>query len=438
MANPEHVAVLKQGVAVWNEWREENSETPRLGGADLRGATLRRANLRGASLRGADLRGADLYRANLNGADLWRAELRDARLVEANLSAVNLNGGDLSQADLRRIALQGASLGEADFSDANLREARLSTADLQGAVLERANLFKAHLNRTNLMESNLRQACLSEANLTWANLTEARLSEADLGGADLRRADLSHADLSDAMLSGAHLERATLVETNLSGAVLNDCHVYGVSAWGLDLAAVEDQSNLIITPPDEPTVTVDNLEVAQFVYLLLHNEKIRGVIDTIGEKGVLILGRFTAERRAVLEAIREQLRLLGYLPMLFDFERPTRRDFTETIKTLAGISRFIIADITNPSSSPLELQATIPNYMVPLVPILHEVEKPFSMFADLQGKYDWVLDVLKYDSVENLIRALEPAVVRPALEKADQLLLRRAEAIRERHVREYS
>jgi hypothetical protein len=42
---------------------------------------------------------------------------------------------------------------------------------------------------------------------------------------------------------------------------------------------------LIITPPEESEVTVDDLEVAQFVYLLLHNEKIRNVIDTIGRKG---------------------------------------------------------------------------------------------------------------------------------------------------------
>ena len=75
---------------------------------------------------------------------------------------------------------------------------------------------------------------------------------------------------------------------------------------------------------------------------------------------------------------------LGYLPMLFDFDKPTQRDFTETVKTLAGMSRFIIADITNPKSSPLELQATVPDYMVPFVPIQHEDEEPFSMFADLQ------------------------------------------------------
>ena len=32
-------------------------------------------------------------------------------------------------------------------------------------------------------------------------------------------------------------------------------------------------------------VTVDDLEVAQFVYLMLNNRKIRNVIDTIGKKG---------------------------------------------------------------------------------------------------------------------------------------------------------
>ena len=33
------------------------------------------------------------------------------------------------------------------------------------------------------------------------------------------------------------------------------------------------QQNLVITPEDVPAITVDNIEVAQFVYLLLHNEK---------------------------------------------------------------------------------------------------------------------------------------------------------------------
>jgi uncharacterized protein YjbI with pentapeptide repeats len=273
---------------------------------------------------------------------------------------------------------------------------------------------------------------LSEANLLNANLTRADLSRANLLGANLLDANLTGANLSKATLA-----YSVLVQTNLTGATLTDCRIYGISAWSLELEGAK-QRNLDISDLEEPAITVDNLEVAQFVYLLLNNEKIRDVIDTIGEKGVLILGRFTEERKAVLDAIRDRLRELGFVPMMFDFERATKQDFSETIKTLAGLSRFIIADITNPKSSPLELQATMPDYMVPFVPIIHEDEEPFAMFQDLKQKYgEWVLDVLEYDTAANLLGVLDEAVVRPALDKSHQLILKKAEAIRTRHIKDY-
>ena len=140
----------------------------------------------------------------------------------------------------------------------------------------------------------------------------------------------------------------------------------------------------------------------------------------------------------MLDAIRDRLRELGFVPMMFDFKRPTQQDFSETIKMLAGLSRFIIADITNPRSSPLELQATMPDYMVPFVPIIQEDEEPFAMFQDLQQKYgERVLDVLEYDSASNLLQVLEQAVVSPALDKSNQLILKKAEAIRTRHIKDY-
>jgi hypothetical protein len=64
-------------------------------------------------------------------------------------------------------------------------------------------------------------------------------------------------------------------------------------------------------------------------YLLLHNEKIRDVIDTVGKKGVLLLGRFTEGRLAVLERLRAELRERGYLPIVFNFDKPETKDFTE-------------------------------------------------------------------------------------------------------------
>ena len=109
---------------------------------------------------------------------------------------------------------------------------------------------------------------------------------------------------------------------------------------------------MVITPEGEPEITVDNIEVAQFVYLLLYNQKIRAAIDTITSKAVLILGRFTQERKAVLDALRNELRKRDYLPILFDFDVPATRDITETVTLLARMSRFIIADLTDPSSIP--------------------------------------------------------------------------------------
>ena len=73
----------------------------------------------------------------------------------------------------------------------------------------------------------------------------------------------------------------------------------GRSAWGLILDSTI-QTDLVITYQDEPVVTVDNLEIVQFIYLLLRNGKIRDVIDTVGKKAVLILARFTPERKPVI------------------------------------------------------------------------------------------------------------------------------------------
>ena len=172
---------------------------------------------------------------------------------------------------------------------------------------------------------------------------------------------------------------------------------------------------------------MDDLEVAQFIYLVLNRQKLRNVITALGEKAVLILGRFT-ERREFLDGIATKLRdiSLGYLPIIFDFERPTDRDITETVNVLAGLSLFVIADITNPRSVPLELQATIPDYIVPFVTIAQEGQPIFSMFDDLPGKYHWALPLLEYPTLERLLSTFEDKVVKEALKKLHEVRRQKA------------
>ena len=50
----------------------------------------------------------------------------------------------------------------------------------------------------------------------------------------------------------------------------------------------------MITPSYvEAAISVDNIKIAQFIYLIVNNPEIRNVIDTIGRKGVRLLGRCT-------------------------------------------------------------------------------------------------------------------------------------------------
>jgi uncharacterized protein YjbI with pentapeptide repeats len=396
MSNPEHVTKLKEDVEAWNEWRKVNTEVrPDFSEADLRNANLSNANLSNANLSGANLSGADLSKAHLGLAHLSLA--------------------DLSEADLR-----GANLFGATLSGANLRGANLSETNLRGATLSEADLRGAALYEANLIGANLYRATLIGARLIVANLQGANLSEANLSAAYLSASDLRDAKLSAAKLNGAYLYSAMLVRTNLEGADLTSCSVHGISVWDVNLEKAV-QLNLVITPKDEPVIQVDNLEVAQFVYLLLNNAKIRHVIDTITSKVVLILGRFTAERKVVLDAIRDELRKRDYVPVLFDFEKPSSRDITETVRTLAHMARFVIADITDAKSIPQELMAIVPNLpSVPVQPVLLASQHEYGMFEHFL-RYPWVSKPVLYESQEALLVELQQRVIAPAEAKAKEL-----------------
>jgi uncharacterized protein YjbI with pentapeptide repeats len=398
--------MLQQGVDDWNAWRErEPLITPDLSGAELNGRNLMGANFSGADLRQALLCDADLRRAALCGANLGRANLSKTNLYEANLNEANLLLANLMGANLSEAYLYEANLSEANLSKANLYEAYLREADLSRANLISAKLRDANLSEAGLIRANLARADLDGANLRWANLSGANLSEAYLSGANL----------SGANLSGANLAYVSLVDVNITNADLTGCRIYGVSAWGLKLSDETRQRNLIITRTrDEPEITVDNIEVAQFIYLLLHNQKIRNVIDTITSKVVLILGRFGKDRKVILDAVRDKLRTRNFLPVIFDFSIPASRDVTETVKVIAGLARFVIADITDATEVRGELLNVVPDFpSLPVQPILLRGQPEFVSLSHLK-RFPWLLPSFEYDTEEHLLANLDQSVVGPA------------------------
>jgi uncharacterized protein YjbI with pentapeptide repeats len=444
MANPEQVALLLQGADVWNNWVSAQTRVVRPHGFE---AEIQKGVARGefvtpmrmppsidlihADLANADLMGVNLRSANLHGANLRDANLKGADLSESLLDDATLHGADLSQAKLSGASLMGCSARGAVLREAWLDRAKLNGGAFIESDFSHAGLSEANLYRTSLYNATLRKAILSEARLQQANLSSADLSDAELTGADL-----SEANLTNCRLTGADLERVILVNTTIDGAEFDGCRIYGISVWAIK-GKPKKQSGLIISAYDEATVTVDDLDVAQFVYLLLRREKLRNVIDTITSKAVLILGRFTPERKVILDAIAEELRAHHLLPIIFDFERSIARDFTETIKVLAGLSLFVVADVSNPKSAPLELQATIPDYQIPFVIIIQEGEKPFAMLNDL-NKYDWVLKpVLAYTTPEKLRQAFKNAILEPVWAKHRDLQRQKTEIMAVKSIEDF-
>ncbi|MBW2411080.1 MAG: toll/interleukin-1 receptor domain-containing protein [Deltaproteobacteria bacterium] len=221
MANQEHLDIIKQGVALWNQWRKDNAGVePELAGVDLSGS-------------------------DLSGADLGETDLRKANLRESNLQEAKLIKADLREADLRRASFNLANLSEANLSETVLKEADLSEAVLKKSYLIRANLVRADLFEADLEKAdfrwafligtNLERANLTRADFRWAYLIEAKLGEADLSEANLLEANFSKADLRRVNFRDASVARSYFCDLDLSMAKgLHSIKHYGPSTIGVD------------------------------------------------------------------------------------------------------------------------------------------------------------------------------------------------------------
>lgn len=410
--------------------------------AYLLGADFTQAHLEGARFGRAELMSTKFDRAELGRASFWNAILEDASLrntvgdecnfkgaslFRANLDHSILNGAKFVRANIKNASLQHTSLKEADFSYVSLRDPEWLTIAIEEARQEYDYYEEEDYDESNEVWVDFEAANLSNSIMTGAQLERANFAKAILRSAELVGANLTSARLIGADLSKCNLEKSILVEANLDGVILSGSRVFGTSAWGIR-GVIKEQLGLCITSSEEwePEVYVDDLEVAQFIYLLLNRKKIRHVINTVTRKGVLILGRFGDVGLDLLQAIAAWLRRPengGYLPLLFDFPRPESKTYTETVRTLAGLARFVIVDLSGPSV-PQEINATVDLHEIPFIPILEQNRKDWSMFRDFLVK-ERVLEPIRFTDQDNLLEKMAQEVIAPAeklIEKRQQRL----------------
>jgi len=238
----------------------------------------------------------------------------------------------------------------------------------------------------------------------------------------LTRADFTEANLMYVSMPLAHVE----------GAKFRGAHVFGISAWSLVGEPADQRRMVVFSPRDlalapqaklerriHPT-TVDDLETAQFLHLLMDNPRIARALAEINDRAILLLGRFTAQRKLVLDRLKALLQRADFVPLLFDFPGSQTRDLTETVACLAHLSCFVIADLTSAKSVPQELGVIAP-YLpsVPIVPLLQQGHEPYSLFEHI-ARYPWVQPIVRYRSLAHLESIFEGAILRPGYAAAQR------------------
>lgn len=258
-----------------------------------------------------------------------------------------------------------------------------SAMDLSGVSIHRA--FAEGLN--------LRGAVFRNAHFEEGDFSRADFSGAEFHSTRFNKTILTGANFDDATFINCSLNRVNLVGASFRVREITETVVYGIAAWDLQTSETSKQSRLVIErtydlyseliAQGKVPLMVDDIELAQFVHYLSDHRRMRDTLNILNDKGVLLLGRFKDGGIERLYAVREQLQRQGYMAMIFDFERPDNMSLTETVVTMAGLSKFIVVDLSG-ASVPGELQA-----------ILSQIKKPIVAFGDAYAMFPDLEDQTK-------------------------------------------
>ena len=346
------------GYVKWSRWRKNNHvRIPNLENANLNKIELLKYDFNNANFKGAQLKEAKLFNCEFMGADLENANLKYVNCLFSNFTKATLNNVNFSSADLINTTMINCNCIKARFINVSMVQnlaggSDFSFSDFTGSKIIMTNLVDCNLQKTKFV---------------------------------------------DCYLNGSNLSRS-----NLNNSIIKSSTIYGVSTWDTSTEGSLQENLTITNHYNDSPLTVDDLEIANFIYLISNNLKVANAIDNISTKVVLILGRFTPERLEILKYIKSVLNRKNYVPILFDFEKPNRKDLTETVGLIGRMSKFVVADLTDAKSIPQELSELIPNNpSLTIYPIVSKEHREYSMFEHWV-RYPWVKKVLKYDKKSEL------------------------------------
>lgn len=162
MADPEHLAKLKEGIDAWNAWRAENPKlVPDLSRTDFSDRSEFEATHLWASHERARngqivaAEGVVLDRGDFSGVNFLASTFGTARAVDADFDKANLRRVNVTDTNFERSRFRSA-----DFFRATLSHSSFLRADLTGAAFQYANFNGTFVGRVVYRRARLAGNCL--------------------------------------------------------------------------------------------------------------------------------------------------------------------------------------------------------------------------------------------------------------------------------------
>lgn len=281
--------------------------------------------------------------------------------------------------------------------------------------LKNLTIHRAFAEGLNIQNSVFENVYFDDGDFSRANFGNCRFVNTKFN-----KTIFTDANFQGSTFINCNLNRINLTNANFDVKEIRETVVYGISSWDLNVSDDAIQSKLVIEKTYELyseiiaqgriPLMVDNIELAQFIHYLSNHKKMRDTINILNKRGVLLLGKFKDGGLERLYKLRDWFSEQNYLPMIFDFDRPNSLDYTETVVTMSGLSKLVVADLSG-SSVPQELHAILTNFVKPVV--VYYDTAPYSMLKDLQRKNQYFHEIKFDGSNENLLAQL-PAVIAAA------------------------
>jgi uncharacterized protein YjbI with pentapeptide repeats len=116
MANPEHVAKLKEGAGAWNDWRRWSDEKPDLSEVTLEDFSLKGYDLVSANFSGADLSDVGFENTLCDGCSFENASIVNGTFINAELTTCNFRNALIADCTFNACTFDQSDLTDADLS----------------------------------------------------------------------------------------------------------------------------------------------------------------------------------------------------------------------------------------------------------------------------------------------------------------------------------